>query len=406
MADYAVSVLGSLLEGLSPPTEVDAHLFVRPGHRAILGALKGIHADGLAPDPILVMERLRDANEPEALWVEDMGPLVGAGVASLATFRAHLTGLRRQAARRDLKAGVARLMGGLNDGSVNLEGAQAAVAALADIARGPVSQEPEHIGDNLTALFSTPLPHVPLGLSDLSHLHVVPGNLLIVGARPGVGKSALLASVALSAGRSGWRALYLSLEMPSSQIRQRMLSALSGIPLTTVVAASDPAMLPAAQDLKALPIWVQDATMKLSLARIESLVGHFARKYPERAVVFLDYVQLVTVPGHRANRYQEVGEVSRGLKALALSQRIPIIAAAQLKREAEGSDTRKPRLSDLRESGDLEQDADQVLLLNAHEEGHEMNLVKYRMGATTGWRAVHFHKDTCHFRDYGGTGWQ
>ena len=197
------------------------------------------------------------------------------------------------------------------------------------------------------------------------------GTLVVVGARPGVGKTALAVAIAHHAARHGTTAGIYSLEISDNDIMQRLVSRAASVPGTRL---RDGQMderelqraVRAMGALADLPIMIDD-TPVLSMrqlrrrARQQSLADHGL------GLLIVDYLQLLDVPGGPENRVQAIADVSRGLKSLARELEIPVLACAQLSRAVEGRQDPVPRLSDLRDSGAIEQDADVVIFL--HEDG-------------------------------------
>jgi len=202
-----------------------------------------------------------------------------------------------------------------------------------------------------------------------------PGTLTVVAARPSVGKSAVATCLAANMARDGRPVLVASLEMSAEELAVRVLSAESGVEGRFVHAAELDAVgarrLLAARDaLRPWPLVFDDAARQ-SLAHL----GAACRRVKRRsglACVFVDYLQLVEPEDKRANRNAQVGGISRGLKALARELGVPVVALAQLNREAESRPGGKPRLSDLRDSGEIEQDGDAVVLLHRRPDASGM----------------------------------
>ena len=193
-------------------------------------------------------------------------------------------------------------------------------------------------------------------------------DLVILAARPSVGKTALATSMALSAAIAGKRVAIFSIEMSAEQVGSRLLSSASGIPLAAIrnggidlVQLSE--LEQWADTLSKLNIYVDDAP-----AATPAIVRSKCRKIAaERGVdlVIVDYLQLMSPDkgSKDANRVNEVADISRALKALARELDVPVIALSQLSRSSEYRESGEPRLSDLRDSGAIEQDADMVLML-------------------------------------------
>lgn len=199
------------------------------------------------------------------------------------------------------------------------------------------------------------------------------GQLVIVAARPGQGKTALLVTKTLNMMREGRSVLFFSLEMTARELAQRLIAQISGIDVGKLQAGK----LTSEE-------WTKHATAVDELAGMKDLltvidlpamkigtIRHFVRREAvksKRDVVIVDYLQLAQADDKKDNRYQEVGQISRGLKALAKEMDVPILAAAQLSRAPEQRSDKRPQLSDLRESGDLEQDADIVIMIYRESE--------------------------------------
>jgi len=210
------------------------------------------------------------------------------------------------------------------------------------------------------------------GLRDLDELTggLHQGDLIIIAARPSVGKSALAASIAyLVAGDEKPVAIF-SLEMDKDQYVQRLIAIESGINLHSLRNlhlrdTEQVVYMEALGRLHVLPIAISD-TPGASVRDLRARLLRSAAKRGMPALVIVDYLQLMT--GRRAeNRQQEVSEISRGLKALARELNVPLIALSQLSRAVEGRSSHVPMLSDLRESGALEQDADIVMFIYREE---------------------------------------
>ena len=210
-----------------------------------------------------------------------------------------------------------------------------------------------------------------------------PGEMQIVAGRPGMGKTAFLLSVvrniALAQNR---RVLFFSLEMDSAPIVQRLAAQQSGIEADRLrdglySPAEQPVLGRAVQALHDLPILI-DETPALSVQQL----AQRCRRQPGLDLVVVDYLQLLTGGGRSENRTQEVGLVARQLKTLARELHLPLLAAAQLSRSVEQRLDKRPLLSDLRESGGIEQEADVVIFLHRLENASpvEVTVAKHRNG--------------------------
>ena len=195
-----------------------------------------------------------------------------------------------------------------------------------------------------------------------------PGTLTILAARPSMGKTALALNIAQFGGTDNRSVLIFSLEMPATQIVQRMISAESRINLSSLIrgtfSASDFKKVKEACDVIAQrELYINDTT-QLSALDFRSRCRLFKKLHPDLALVVIDYLQLMSSDVRPdMNRQQEVSDISRMLKAVAREINCPVLALSQLSRAAEQRTDKKPQLSDLRDSGAIEQDADLVLML-------------------------------------------
>jgi replicative DNA helicase len=197
-----------------------------------------------------------------------------------------------------------------------------------------------------------------------------PGNLVVVGARPSVGKSALMVSIAVSAAKQGYKTGIISLEMPAHDIFGRMVSSDSGVAFSDIdrnrleEEAQRSYIYQSISRLATLPLWFSD-TAQVNIHDIRAKAEKLKRRHGLDMLI-IDYLQLIeeTQSSNYRNREQTISQVSRGLKLLAMNLGIPVIALSQLNRESENRANKKPSMADLRESGAIEQDADIIMLLH------------------------------------------
>ncbi len=203
-----------------------------------------------------------------------------------------------------------------------------------------------------------------------------PKQLVIGAGRPGMGKTALAISYAIGAAKAGHGVLFVSLEMSSTELGQRMAADMcfgreSGIPFEDIRdsklnAAQRREICRARETMDKLPFHVVDAG-SLSIGRLAMIVRRYKRRFAAKGqsldLVIVDYLQLLSGDTKGRSNYETVSEVSRGLKAIAKDQEVAMFALAQLSREVEKRPDKRPQLSDLRDSGQIEQDADKVLFL-------------------------------------------
>lgn len=234
-------------------------------------------------------------------------------------------------------------------------------------------------------------------------------QLILLAARPAMGKTALGLTMAWNAAEAGKSVAFFSLEMSTYQLNQRLISMVSMIELEKIINGQLEAeewigIVEAITSIKDKDLFV-DETAGITLSELRSKCKRLKAEVGLDLVV-IDYLQLMTGEGRFDNRQQEIANISRGLKSLSKEINCPILSLAQLSREADKRSDHKPILSDLRESGAIEQDADVVMLLyreDYYDEEDNPNvakviLAKHRNGPT-GIMELFFHKKCTTFTD-------
>lgn len=216
---------------------------------------------------------------------------------------------------------------------------------------------------------------IATGFYDLDELlgGLQPGDMIVLAARPSMGKTALALSMAQHIAVVGLQpTAVFSLEMSRQQIAWRLLSGVSGVSShrirRNVLGSEEMARLThASADIGEAPLHVDDST-DTTIMRLRAKARRLAARHDIK-VIFIDYLQLMSAPGSES-RQQEVSTISRGIKALARELNVPVVCLSQLNRQSEGREGHRPRMSDLRDSGSIEQDADVVMLLHREEYYH------------------------------------
>lgn len=253
------------------------------------------------------------------------------------------------------------------------------VISLADALKGALKEaEIAYKADGKLSGLTTGLDDLDKSISGLHH-----SDLIIVAGRPGMGKTTLAMNIAFNAANAMFNkraneqyngaVAFFSLEMSNQQLAARVLSSQSKIPASHMRDGnlSDEDFMKMSEYSNALskiPLVIDD-TANMSVAMIKTRARRIARKFGGIALIVIDYLQLMTSPGgkHSDNRVQELSEITRGLKILAKELDVPVIALSQLSRSVEQRDDKRPVLSDLRESGSIEQDADIVMFTYREE---------------------------------------
>ena len=229
--------------------------------------------------------------------------------------------------------------------------------------------------DNYVRKLNEKPKYIPSGIPVLDkHLHLAPGNLFIIGGRPSAGKTALSAlslQMACEQARRGLRVCYFSLETDPDTLTARIISNRLAVPLADVKSKTVPQSdLDSLADLHKLPLFIRSASGK-GTGWIKAQAQRMKAQ-----VIFIDYLQLLTASKAK-DRYQQITSISIALHELAQTTGILVVALAQLNRNAAHA---SPSTADLKESGQLEQDADAILLLSADKEEYQAILAKNKEG--------------------------
>lgn len=226
--------------------------------------------------------------------------------------------------------------------------------------------------DNYVRKLNEKPKYIPSGIPVLDkHLHLAPGNLFIIGGRPSAGKTALSLQMACEQARRGLRVCYFSLETDPDTLTARIISNRLAVPLADVKSKTVPqSALDSLADLHKLPLFIRSASGK-GTGWIKAQAQRMKAQ-----VIFIDYLQLLTASKAK-DRYQQITSISIALHELAQTTGILVVALAQLNRNAAHA---SPSTADLKESGQLEQDADAILLLSADKEEYQAILAKNKEG--------------------------
>jgi replicative DNA helicase len=230
---------------------------------------------------------------------------------------------------------------------------------------------------------------VPSGIHDLDVLlgNFQKGDVYIFAARPGQGKTSLLQSILMNAAKVGKRCALFSLEMSNEKVTDRWLAQETNLNVQMFITGKIDehhwtAFTAGIERLEQLPIFTDD-TPAISPAQVLARCRKLIMTSGPLDLVAIDYLQLMKPNGKSENRTQEIGLISRALKSLAKELNVPVLAAAQLNRALEARSDKRPQLSDLRESGDIEQDADVVAFIHRPDmenEQVELIIAKHRNG--------------------------
>jgi replicative DNA helicase len=400
-------VLGSCLHNSSAIAEVIRLLkpedFYIYAHQLIYREVCALFERGITVDTVTLAEALRSKS-----LVEEVGgyaylaKLLDMGRSGYKTEQYSLM-LRDKAIARSVLR-TSREVAGMADTCSGEELLGVATQKLLEIAtKGAVTEAiPLSVAINeafdridARAARGDALAGISTGYQDLDTLTagLQDGELVIVAARPSVGKSGLALNMARRITRAGLGVLFVSLEMSSAELSDRLLCCEAQIDSGYIrCGALDSSIVDGIEDagrrLRNFPLFIDDAAGQ-GMLRITATARRFVMKHRIRAV-FVDYLQLVAPENKRDSRQEQVAGISRSLKRMARDLDLPVVACAQLNRALEhrGADS-IPRLSDLRESGSIENDADVVILLHHHKDKDDhtknlltVNVAKQRNGPT------------------------
>ena len=384
--------------------------FYRPDHRLVFGAIGELAGNARPCDVVTVSEQLERIGKLEAAGgLAYLGSLA-RDTPTAANVRAYAEIVRERSLLRQLiRAGTEIAAAVFNQKGETarelVDAAEQRVFAIAEagsrVRQGALSVKallPQVI-DQIDEWHSNPgsLRGLPTGFTDFDKMTggLRPGDLVVVAGRPAMGKSTLAVNMAeYAAVHPNTRAsvAIFSLEMPAEQVITRMLASVGGVPLSNLrsgqISDDDWVRITSATNqLSEAKIFV-DETPALTPTELRARARRIKREHG-LDLILVDYLQLMQVPGTKENRATEIGEISRGLKVLAKELGVPVIALSQLNRAVEQRENKKPVMSDLRESGAIEQDADMILLIyreevydkNTTKRGiAEIDLVKHRNG--------------------------
>jgi len=377
------SVLGAMLlskDALGDVGEiVKGRDFYRPAHEQIFDAIIDLYGRGEPADAITVADELAKRGQLGRvgghIYLHEL--LSTVSIASNASYYAEI--VREKAIlRRLVEASIKISQMGYSGAGDVAQIVDAAQQAIYEVSEGRVSEDYEPLStlmeatlDEIEALNSHGImAGVPTGFVELDELTngLHPGQMIIVAARPGMGKSTLGLDFARAASiKNGLCTAFFSLEMTKTEIVMRLISAEAQVPLHHIRKGQmgDEDWTRIARktgEVSSAPLYIDDSP-NLTMMEIRAKARRLKQRHDLRLVI-VDYMQLMSSGKRVESRQLEVSEFSRQMKLLAKELDVPVVALSQLNRGPEQRTDKKPMLSDLRESGSLEQDADVVILLH------------------------------------------
>jgi replicative DNA helicase len=381
--DAERAVLGAMMideEAIGAAIEsIDASYFYETAHQKIFNSIIQLYTDRKNVDLITLSDQLKSEGMVESVGgVSYLTQLVDH-VPSSANVKHYANIVKEKGVQRKLIKNATQIISRSYSINVDVdELVDNAEQLIFEIATARQKQEAVHIKDiikdtieNIDKLYQKKqtVTGVPTGFIELDKKTsgLQKSDLIIVAARPSMGKSAFAAAIAEHAAiNEKIPVAFFSLEMSKESLVQRMLCSQAGVDAhrvrTGFLSPQEwPLLTKAAGKLSNVPIFIDD-TPAISILELRAKARRLKASHDIQLLV-LDYLQLMRATGRSESRQQEISEISRSLKALAREIEVPIIAISQLSRAVESRQDHKPQLSDLRESGAIEQDADVVILL-------------------------------------------
>ena len=354
--------------------------FFRPAHRIIFSIMREMNARSLPIDVISVADNLRAAGQLEAIGGQAYLLELADNTFAFTSWQHHCEIVKRDAMRRELLLAAAQISALAYDSPADpAELVSQSEAALLNVTEQTVSSTFKDIktliveaNDEIAEMANRKeiIMGVPSGFIDIDKLFCGfrGGDLIILAARPAVGKTSFAMNLAVNATKLGSTVALFSLEMSSIQITQRLLCAEARMNLSRLRGAQLSEtdwgeLIRVSAELSENDFYIDDSP-SLSIVELRTKARRMMRN-KQRGMIIVDYLQLMQpVIPHPNNRAVEVAEISRGLKVLAKELNVPILALSQLSRSVETRGDKRPMLSDLRESGSIEQDADIVMFFD------------------------------------------
>lgn len=378
------AVLGAMLIKKEAIAEVQEILqpddFYREAHRIVYEAMVQLQNDDEAVDLVTLTEQLRKSEQLDKIGGLAFITQLANAVPTAANVVYHAKIVKEKAELRSLINAATAIASAAYEDNTDVENimddAEKKILAVANRQNGGAFESMKSIVmrtfERINVLYESKggLTGISSGFKDLDKLTagLQKSDLILVAARPSMGKTAFTLNIASYVGTHGGKVAFFSLEMSKEQLMQRMLCAEGGIDATKLRTGQLDTpewnkLVHVADTLSRAPIYIDD-TAGITVMELRSKARRLKAEHGLDLII-IDYLQLMQGrPSKNGdNRQQEISEISRSLKALARELDVPVIALSQLSRSVESRQIKKPMLSDLRESGSLEQDADIVMFL-------------------------------------------
>jgi len=408
---------------------IEAAHFYRPAHQVIYESLLTLYQAGKPVDELVLADQLRQSGRLEEIGGHGYLLEITSRIDTPIHLRYYLGTVRDTAILRGLihtctstvekayteQSQIDEFLSNVEEEIFKLSSARVSDSAVA------VSESVDKAVQLIQRMVQNKgeITGIPSGFTDLDKLTTGfhGSEMVVVAARPSMGKTSIglnmVESVVLTKpGHEPVPTLMFSLEMPADQLAMRLLCSHSRVNMTRLrdgfLDGKEKELADTAGRLKRAPLWIDDSS-GLNILQVRAKARRLARKH-KLGLVVIDYLQLIAGTDSSVNREQQIADISRGIKGMARELDVPVIVLAQLNRESE-KEKRQPRMSDLRESGSIEQDADVVLLLSKPRDASDVEdtnspavkrdliIAKQRNGPI-GVISLTFHKSLTRFENY------
>jgi replicative DNA helicase len=376
------SITSCIQEKITPDS------FYLPAHSLIYNALLELYSANVATNELIVAEKLAARGELEKVGGHEYINAIAGRIDTPAHLKYYIERIKDLDLIRKIIAAatisIENAYAGVDDVRQFLDNVEKSILAISGNRISDTIFHIKKLIDGAVNLINHMDKHrgevtgVASGFIDLDRLTsgFHPGEMIVVAARPSMGKTSFALNIAENAAiskTSSVPTLFFSLEMSAEQLAMRMLCSRSGVDMTKLRNGFAPRseltnVSTTASELKTIPLWIDEST-GMSVTEMRAKARRMCNKH-KLGLIIIDYLQLLVSRDPKAPREQQISEISRGIKDMARELSLPVIVLSQLNREAE-KEKRQPRLSDLRESGAIEQDADIVLMLSKQKDSND-----------------------------------
>jgi replicative DNA helicase len=352
----------------------DGNLFYKPEHQRIFDSLMELYMSGKPLDAIMLRDELERRGQLAEVGGVDYIARILDSVPSSANAEYYSRIVKERWQYRQLVDAIENMQKVVNEpldiGEQVEQIRQLALALNVNHQQNGCYTLKDSAEKVATSIAKTDS-NIPTGYRNIDRVitGIRTGELIIIAGRPSMGKSGLALQIALSAAKNGISVLFVSLEMGHRSLIERAIGMVGDINVSALKNFPQTDRIYEQANEAAHVISKYDLTIHEGLNTPEKLVSFVIeqKKIHKVDIVFVDYLQLMSAKGKVENRVAEISAISRQLKTLAMDEAIPVVALSQLNRECESRVGHRPRLSDLRDSGSIEQDADIVLLLHRED---------------------------------------